>query len=614
VVFLLTPKTKTLAQSQNFCTSNLQCTDDFTNTNDVCVGAGTTDAYCTHNFSEPVNLCYGLPKDLANDSSGIANSVQIIDRNFSDFQFNSYFQTLKNQGKMMIANANWKELARLCDMNPDASPVLDISPMNVDDCTSKITANLNLIFVNPYDGLAFDEFLSDAIPNFYEAVAKATKNVKQTHPKAMFMIWGANFYTLPTQPESQKAASDLMRIFDYYIPEIYNSDNNLIDESLYRNTVWERLFENWQTVYANGETGWNLQDKILIGWAASDTEYLNYDLNPQRDFRENLDTQFRLTKEKINQGKTDGTAIFTCAGTSPETNSWLRMLISHYFTSNNNNDFSSEPIELSYLKNGGFEDTISGDWQMFGIWMIKNVSDLGIPRSGYATYPKIPEKNRVLSLTKGSNFNAVTQTASLTPEKNYYLEVYSKKMSGDFGPSGIKTQILGPDSQPIDAIYRKRNIYPSAKLSIYGTDTNVTLETCRQTVPSCNNHDNLWTKEEFIFRAPSNSITVNINDENAAVGDENIVDFVELQPYEIPLLFKKANKTSAKAQELINFDLYLSSNFPIYNSTISDTIPTGTSFIPGSPLGNFDGSNVTWKINQLMPLNTQHFTFGLIKM
>lgn len=658
------------------CSQNSDCTTTFRNIQSTCQNPGTTNAVCRHSFIEPVGMCYDLPsrkdetgKILIDDRWGLSESLDIINRNigFTVPAQVEFFEQMKQKDKILLAKVGKDELMEDVEDEDldDCMGVLGGST-NPDDHTKCVNFSLRIMenaMKDPrsgneyFHGFALDEYVLGK-PQFYEAVAEAINKFKKLHPKALVMVWGTRLDSF------EQAAQDIITATDYYIPEIYNTDNQVqdtVNEDSYR-LYLKGLSDSWATNYPG------IDGKIIISWGASDVAYLDYDLNPQIDFKGHLDRQFELAKEMIDGNpyygtSLDGIAMFNCAGTSPEHNYWLAKLFNYYM--NNSGDRPNISRVLEHIKNGGVEDFITdvdgniittNFWDLVpgsgGIIENKDSSDPNFERrlQSFGEKKKLPQAKpspstdpwNVMYFKRGNSTNVIKQNINfLEPGKKYRLTVYSKKISPDYGPSDIGIKIVYQDDElrefPVSK--ERHKYYPIAEIYRYGEDADIDLAKCSSlSNPSttCNDQLHLWTKDEISFEAPIETLMLKIHDYSAAGGAENVVDFVQLQTLILPecgnnicepgeldncsqdctqaTLTLSADKQISSSGEIITYTATFANTETqtLRNITLTAPIPAGTDYVPGSADedGFLTGLNlVAWAREELAPLTNLTTTF-----
>ena len=649
-------------QVSNPCQVNTDCDDNITLTQDICVAPNTPVAVCKHKSTQPMTFADGFPQN--GDQTNLLkfldtiSSWQVKIKNGND---KNNYQTLtggqiNKTGKISASHVNYVELGEQCGvydkatgkiMNDANGKPVDLQPTDLDNCVKNMVNFLSSEKIEKkdasgnqlYQAVSYDEIIYSMIqnqPEFYEAMAKAFFAIKQKYPYLSLCIWVPSY--TPSTTNSKPVSQQTIDIFkDIFSASDYAMFEEYIDDSLADTTVKKRFdndFSQWKAFDGSNFPG-NTKN-ILFGLnVVADMEDQTWDLDPGRDFYALLDYQFQLLKEKIDQKEIDGVALFNCDVLSVETQKVVGDLINHYFKNGDTNLFYGDPTDLTYIHNAGFEDATSwnltpgaqgkidyvqADSKLLDI-RSQNPLIYQTFNSNYGRLPQViakytganPEKARVLQFTRGADKNLVTQPITGLTTGNYYkFDLYSKKMSGDYGKSDVKTHILDANNADIDSTYTQSTLYNDYTNWNADAHYNIPLATCVGQKSMCSDERNLWTKEELIFKAPATDLNLAIDDLAAADGELNIIDFAELQPYRLDSFDISADRDSAKKDDIITYTVRFSNLASASDniSGLSVPLPEGTEFVSASDGGKSDGTAVSWPaFNTLKSSNTLFLTF-----
>jgi len=546
------------ADNTALCQKDSDCDDGISFTKDICNNSGTNEAMCTHKANRAISVCSGFPTGSNSaygyyngniDQKNLLNSVDV----FAGFPSSVLTKTgntkndvaaltnidIQKKGKLVIDHMGRTELANLCGVNGAWNN--DISADQIDSCSQKMVDHLSTTYLDKKEsdgtpsshGLNYDELcpnLSQGLDNLYSAITKAFRAVKQKYPYTSIYIWTDCDPIIEGVSHNPEIYANLLKSADYAMPEIYLYDDftqvqqsNLLNNAMgYWQAFWNKY--NFSQNQRNLIMGFDAMIESDVMWTADRASNVNY--------YDVLDYQLNFYKQQINEGKADGVVSWLC-NRGPEEQSIIKQLFDHYIKQGKDNRLYGNTIANNFITNSSFEN--NAGWQLssgsggsldyFQIGQnatILNANNsykpFAINTYGAQRAPEVPKgtaatDSHMLRMQRGQAANVANQSISnLVTGKLYKLVVYSKKISGDFGKSGVVTKIINASGQTIDAQYKKMTYYNIA--NGYGTEGQyqLPLEACvrlfknesnngAEQVP-CNNQNNLWTKEELIFKAP----------------------------------------------------------------------------------------------------------------
>lgn len=671
LVFILVANSKNsvvqAADTVFLCQKNTDCDDGIDFTNDTCEAPNTTDAICRHKMNRPTSMCAWYPQGSANATTGYINgnidqknlldSVDILGHVphdpivtrtgnlLSDVGLITN-SDLHKKGKLLLEHIGRTELAGACGI----SGVLgtDIAANQVSSCTSKMVDYLSATYLDKKEsdgtpsvhGLNYDELYSapdaQGFGNLYSAMAKAFYKVKQKYPYVSIYIWTSNNPII--EGDKIQVYVDLFKATDYRMKELYLDDSLSQEENA---RLLNEAISAWNAFFNKFNFNSNQRNLIMSanGMIESDTLW-TYDLSSSVNYYHLLDYQLNFYKQKINSGEVDGIAIFHC-NRGPEEQSVFKQLLDHYIYQDKNNRLYGTSVNNNFISNSSFETDTS--WQLqagtggmieYSVYdknkILLNENNNFLKFSQVAA-PEIPNgvktyDGRRLYMQRGSSSNIASQPVSnLVSGKSYKLEIYSKKINGDFGKSGVKTKLVNKTSgADIDAQYEKMTFlnivatYGTLTQYIYPFDycqkyfTNYNKVSGAEKVP-CNYQNNLWTKEEFIFKAPVNlsNLELQITDDEAVPGDANVADSVQLQEYHVPSVEIRADRTSASSGETITYTLeyHNYSNTDKTDVKLSAPIDERLNFVSASNSGNAVSGKVQWTVPKVKAGESLFYTY-----
>ncbi|MBI4127872.1 MAG: hypothetical protein HY459_02245 [Parcubacteria group bacterium] len=502
------------------CSSDVTCDDGYALTTDSCVNPGLETSYCAHTANRGLSYSSGFSYSNLSEwnESQLIDFSNIIEGpiNFADIAQSDFFQSLKNQGKIM---------ARAVSVEEYYGRTNDDIAANKTQIIQAIYDKLTRIYQDGYDAFAFDELIgfeqNDGFRELMSAASLAIEQVKKDYPTKLIFVWGSRF--IPTSAIGIETMKRIFTYADFYLPEAYYADEPYTDTELngFIHDVSQR-FENFHP---------GVGRKILFGLAASDVEDWVTDQNADQDFRKFADNEVYLIKQDATQNLNTGVGVFFFGKVNLETKTWFAKLFKHYLFDNQTSRFSERNYALSYLKNPSFENG-TADWAVSvgAGGEVKTITKASITPVLEIVSPwqKVPSKNNVLFLKRGTTANTVTQTtANLVAGKEYMLEVYSKKHSDDFTRSNLITSLTDSAGNTISAAYERHTLFTNLRVFSY----DYTLAQCQALKPNCSYDKHYWTRETFVFTAPANQVQVVTTDASAGSGEITLVDFVQLQEY-----------------------------------------------------------------------------------
>lgn len=657
----------------NLCQVDSDCNDGIDFTKDICMSAKTSNAMCIHKANRPISACSSFPSGSNSlygyyngnfDQKNLLDSIDVI----TDLPSSTLTRTgntnndtkvltnsdVQKKGKLVLDHIGRSELAMTCGVSGAWNN--DITANQINSCSQSMVNLLSSKYLDKKEsdgthsshGLNYDELcpnLNQGLDNLYTAMAKAFRSVKQKYPYASIYIWTSCDPVAQGSTFNPEIYANLLKSADYAMPEIYLYDDfteaqqsNLLSHPM---SYWEAFWNkyNFSKNQRNLIMGFDAMVESDVMWTADHSSSVNY--------YNILDYQLGFYKQQIKNGSADGVISWLC-NRGPEEQSVIKQLFDHYIKQNKDNRLFGNSIYNNFITNSSFENT--GGWQLssanggsLDYYQIgqnstilnanNNYKPFAINTYGTQRAPEIPKgidatKSHVLRLKKGQTSNVASQPIqNLVAGKLYKLVVYSKKITGDYSTSGIKTKIQSVNaagtSFDIDAQYKKVTYYNIA--NGYGTEAQyqIPLEACARLFKNestngtspipCNNKNNLWTKEELIFKASTNTsnLRLAITDDKATAGDINVADFVQLQEYHVPAVEIRADKTAASRNDVVNYTIEYHNYSSTNKTNIVFSIPLDSrfEFVSASNGGNKIGNKIQWSVSKIDAGGSLFFTY-----
>ncbi len=512
------------------CSSDNDCKDSFSLTEDTCINPATSDSYCRHKLTRNAAWCAGSFTDLRWPGAGRIPDEMIDNCDFhADLLYtpgqnqSDLFAWLHGKEKIVIAPVHINDL--LYKIKIPTEEFQTNKEYWIQNISSRSKEPLEM----GYDGIVYDEIRLPGDNPPMSVVSIVLQRLKKQYPTKIIAVYGGK--DMVEVHNNDPAKMETMRRFftfpDIYLPEIYLSEDVVDIEGFSISEYFRGLLEGISQFYPEA---WNK----MIFLAESGEEH---DKKPSVDFNKFLDEQFYIAKNLTNRKYLRGLGSFGAFSTKLESNYWIAKMMKHYILEDNNTSLSDRNYMPVYLQNPGFDNGVSS-WQVSsiadGIVEAKNITEIdsNLPQPQYVAFGpsrKIPNGKQVLYMKRGSSPNTITQTANIESGKNYYLEVWSKKHSGDFDLSNVKVQLINPSGNSIAYSHTRLSVCTGISALAYGylfSECNIHLEG--------NAKYYYWTKDEFVFNASQNQVKIVITDENASQGEISLVDFVQLQEYAFP--------------------------------------------------------------------------------
>jgi len=264
---------------------------------------------------------------------------------------------------------------------------------------------------------------------------------------------------------------------------------------------------------------------VCVGTFSQPPESL--DVNPATNHKVYLDMQLHLLASDPACFGLYGVMTYLSSYTDAETVRWMGKLFRHYCIEGKSERFCKDPYVLGHIENADFEDGLNG-------WTVAAAGPASVTTKtvqGFSwlqgRYPKTNQGDTVLWMKRsGQRPNRVSQTVkALEPGRLYSFRMYS----GDFGDLAAK-QTLG--------------------ISVKLTNVEVLNERSFQHVfANCYSHHHgpfnrehhAWMNYHWIvFRPKAREATLEISDWSrdgkpaGSVGQELMMNFVQVQPYDAP--------------------------------------------------------------------------------
>ena len=617
----------TQVTKQSDCDDGLDITQDILNNNT------NTGMYCTHKILKPVIVCdvdlnhqEEWVRSGALDTCNVFSMQEYRIKGFKD----KYKSSLDGKLTLVKESFSWNmDYSVACRANPTTYQL----PGSKDACVEEILAKIekdistnNLMFDELHTGAANTKDSSTTIEQ-ESALSIALHRFKSKHPEKLLFVAAPS--SIPADSVNKESLARGIVYSDYFMPEFY-----------YPNTKWY-YDGNRSIAGTSGNPGLiekGLDEYIAFASSAKGKmvpiisisdgyEEGSLDLNPNANYSKFLESQVYLLKLAYNQAKTAGISFYTFSRASFQTKGWVVRIVDNLFIKNQNTTISSPVSDINnwfannYIQNSSFEDAldVSKNWRATSSidgrvqvgdlpeWVEKsgNIPDYTESKA-ISTKPYTDIRYHVLMLKRGSGANVVSQSIkNLNPAKTYEVTVYSKKYSGDYGTSGIKTSIIDQSGASVAYNYLQKQIYNNTHAFEYP---------CTNELPTCAKNSDyyrgfLWMKETMLFTPPGGQLQIKIEDSSAKTGDESIVDSVRIReqvfvaPAPSPTPSKTAviapspspvSTTSSPPAPPIPSFYY---TFPRGFSTLGVTKSLSTSLITtvdGLYVYGFDGPNNKW--------------------
>lgn len=395
---------------------------------------------------------------------------------------------------------------------------------SADDVFERWSSNLGL--QEPLlDGIIVDEFGAgdrDEYPAWTEAIERIAAD-RRFHDKTYYAYCGGGMYR---SNMSRRFIETLLRCGYRIALERYLSERP--DEESARDFIREMLVEEmlrWKEVFPNCER----QMVICFGYMSAPPESLNID--PSVDYKVFMDMQFNVIANDPAFSDLFGVMEYTSGYADEETVRWAAALYRHYCLEGHTDMLSDRygfRYRLDHVENPDFAHGLNG-WRVIpaeegsiGVKVINGFSWLE------GRYPRTPVGDTVLWMKRKANRpNTVAQRIrNLKPGKLYSLKMFS---------ADHRDLVEGRSE-------RKSHV-----LTIKLDGAELIPDRCFQYIfPNCYSHHlgpfnrehRFWVNYHFLlFRPRSETAQLTITDwacdsePGAPIGQELILNFIEVQPY-----------------------------------------------------------------------------------
>ena len=370
------------------------------------------------------------------------------------------------------------------------------------------------------DGIIVDEFIGGDAPQ-YPAWTEAFRRLVADPSLA-----GKSFYpycsplqgAAPSRAFMEAVLTSGNRLaLERYLPEQRTEElaEAYLDTMLRQQAVeWERAFP-----------GSVQQMVVCVGYLSAPPESLNVD--PGVDYKVWLDMQLDLVATDPAFWRVGGLMTYLSSYADEEIVRWAGKLFRHYAIEGRTDRLTADPYVMPHLRNPDFEEGLAG-------WQVSPAEEGSISTGNMAgfswlegRYPPTSQGDTFLCLRRSARApNTVTQTIrALEPGRAYSVKAYS-------------------------GAWRELERQQKLALAIRLRGGKLLPERCFQSAfPSCYSHTlgsfdaehPAWLNyHQLVFVAEAAETELTISDWSAAdapggpVGQEIAVNFVEVQPYELP--------------------------------------------------------------------------------
>ena len=370
------------------------------------------------------------------------------------------------------------------------------------------------------DGIIVDEFLggdSPQYPAWTEAFGRLTADP---------WLQGKAFYPYCSPLQGAPASQAFMRAvlesgnrlaLERYLPEQRTEEL----AQAYLDTLLREQALDWERVFPGSVQ----QMVVCVGYLCAPPESLNVD--PGVNYKVWLDMQLHLVANDPAFWRVGGLMTYLSSYADEEVVRFAGKLFRHYAIEGRTDRLTADPYVLPHVRSPDLEEGLAG-------WQVQAAEEGSISTGsmpGYSwlqgRYPPTSQGDTFLCLRRsGRGPNTVTQTLrALEPGRTYSLKAYSSVW-----------RELGTEQQPA--------------LSLRVSGARLLPERCfRHAFPNCYSHTlgpystdhPAWLNyHQLVFVADAPEAQLAISDWSAPdtpggpVGQELAVNFIEVQPYEVP--------------------------------------------------------------------------------
>lgn len=371
-----------------------------------------------------------------------------------------------------------------------------------------------------YDGIIADEFWSSDTPR-YQAWTEAVRRIAADpgHRGQAFYAYCAPMFGA----ELSRAFAETVQKAGYrfalerYLPEqrTESAANAYLDTALREQVAaWRRALPESLPQMA-----------ICFGYFSAPPESL--DVDPSVDHKVYLDMQFHLVANDPTLWGLGGLMTYLCSYADEETVRWAGKLFRHYGIEGRTDRLTDDPYELPHLRNGDFEEGLTG-------WTASAAEEGSVEArsmEGYSwlqgRYPQTSQGNTFLWTKRSAKRpNVVSQTVhALEPGRLYTLRAYI----GDYQDLSVKqTHAVSIDLRGVEPLPDRafRHVFANCYSHHHG--------------PYDQDHQAWMNYDWRVFRATATEAELSISDWAAPddpggpIGQETMVNFVQVQPYDGP--------------------------------------------------------------------------------
>jgi hypothetical protein len=370
------------------------------------------------------------------------------------------------------------------------------------------------------DGIIADEFWSSDTPRYHawtEAVRRIAADPNYS-AKTFYPYCGPMFGAELSRTFMETVLGAGYRFaLERYLPE----QRSEAAARAYLDTALRQQVAQWRESLPGSER----QMAICFGYFSAPPESL--DVDPSVDHKVYLDMQFHLVANDPTFWGLGGLMTYLCSYADEETVRWAGKLFRHYGIEGRTDRLTADPYELPHLANGDFEEGLTG-------WQVSAAEEGSVEArsmEGYSwlqgRYPRTSQGNTFLWMKRSAEKpNVVSQTVrALEPGRLYTLRAYI----GDYQDLSVKqTHAVSIDLQGVEAVPDRafRHVFANCYSHHHG--------------PYDQDHKAWMNYDWRVFRAKAPEAELVISDWASPddpvgpIGQETMVNFVQIQPYDAP--------------------------------------------------------------------------------
>lgn len=264
-------------------------------------------------------------------------------------------------------------------------------------------------------------------------------------------------------------------------------------------------------------------DRLILALAPDNVTRMSWDTRPDIDFKVHLEKQLHLLATSEETKDLYGIGLWTAYSTDDETLRWWTTLMSHYFIEGNTERYSSDPYELTHIKNPGFEKG-KDNWDFKPATpdslRIFDKKDFGFRTKAW--YPIVPEGRKLLySKRSMEKPNLVSQKiVGLTPGRLYSVRCYAVDKENYKTTTELNISVKVSGAEMIAEKSSRHDYMAQGFVDLNKKDVRVG-----------------WNYRKLVFRAQSTEAVLTLSDweteqsPGGTEGQEICWDFIEIAPY-----------------------------------------------------------------------------------